>query len=140
MAEAILKMNNRAVQRKTAVFRQISVVAISNQVCYYYCHKNKEGNHESPCIGRRTGPKPPFYVSRRRIKLPGTERPNAAVEHLFHECAGIIPAYREGNIGGIDSMTTAGLLQFPGLADTPVYHVGHPEPVTIPKTVAAQSV
>ncbi len=90
--------------------------------------------------GWQSGPKQPFHVARRLLGLGDAERPNAAIEHLFHECSSTVPTYRDGNLVGVDSMTSAGSLQFPGYADRQVFHVGHPEPITLPKTSNAKSV
>jgi saccharopine dehydrogenase-like NADP-dependent oxidoreductase len=65
---------------------------------------------------------------------------NAATMHLFYETVESIPTFRDGKMIDIKPLTVAEPLQFPGFKDTYVCHIGHPEPVTLPRVLNANSV
>lgn len=86
------------------------------------------------------GPVQPHHVSRRILESESAGQKNAAIMHLLHECVGTIPTYRKREFVHIIPLSDADPLQFPGYPDIPAYHIGHPEPVTIPRTIKANSV
>ncbi|HOC61071.1 MAG TPA: saccharopine dehydrogenase NADP-binding domain-containing protein [Smithellaceae bacterium] len=86
------------------------------------------------------GPVQPHHVSRRVLESESSGQKNAAIMHLLHECVGTIPTYRKREFVHITALSDADPLQFPGHPDIPAYHIGHPEPVTLPRTIKANSV
>ena len=85
-----------------------------------------------------SGPAQPHHVSKRALGVSDDQ--NAAVMHLLHESTGTIPTYRNGELMHIDALTEAAPLRFPDFKEMPAYHIGHPEPLTIPRTIKANSV
>ncbi len=91
----------------------------------------------------KVGDRPKFYVSPRRFYKKFKDMPviaNAATMHLFYETLEEIPTYKDGKFKEIKSLTDAEPFQFPGFKDTYVCHIGHPEPVTLPRVIKAKSV
>jgi len=93
--------------------------------------------------GEGVGSKPKYYIEPRRFYKKFKDLPviaNAATMHLFYETIDEIPTYRDRNFINIKPLTDADPLQFPGFKDTYVCHIGHPEPVTLPRVLKANSV
>lgn len=65
---------------------------------------------------------------------------NAATMHLFYETLETVPTFKDGKMVEIKPLTEAEPLQFPGFKDAYVCHLGHPEPVTLPRVINANSV
>ena len=89
------------------------------------------------------GPKPKYYIEPRKFYRKFKDLPviaNAATMHLFYETLEEIPTYRDGKFIDIKPLTDADPLQFPGYEDTYVCHIGHPEPVTLPRILKTNSV
>jgi saccharopine dehydrogenase-like NADP-dependent oxidoreductase len=86
------------------------------------------------------GPVQPHHVSRRFLESESVGQKNAAVMHLLHECVETIPTYRNGKFVHIAPLSGADPLRFPGYDNISVYHIGHPEPVTLPQTIKTNSV
>lgn len=87
--------------------------------------------------GVQSAEKQPFHVSRKLLAGVGAQHANAAIEHLFHECLGKIPTFKNGKIIEIDSLAEADRIRFPGFKDAYACHIGHPEPVTLPRVIKA---
>lgn len=60
--------------------------------------------------------------------------------HLFYETLEEIPTYRDGKLINIKPLSDAEPIKFPGFQETYVCHIGHPEPVTLPRVINANSV
>lgn len=93
--------------------------------------------------GEGVGRKPKYYIEPRKFYKEFKDMPviaNAATMHLFYETIEDIPTFRDGKIIYIKPLTDADPLQFPGFKDTYVCHIGHPEPVTLPRVIKANSV
>jgi len=93
--------------------------------------------------GEGVGEKPKYFIQPRRFYKRFKDMPviaNAATMHLFYETVENIPTFRDGKIIEIKPLTDAEPLQFPGFKDTYVCHIGHPEPVTLPRVLNANSV
>jgi len=91
----------------------------------------------------KEGKKPQHYMKKNKfLKKIGAppSKASAALIHLLYECIGKVPTFKEGKIIEIEALTKAGLFQFPGFNDTKVYHIGHPEPVTLPRTLKAKNI
>lgn len=87
-----------------------------------------------------SGPPQPHHVKKKFLDEAGVSGENAAVAHLLYECLESIPTFRNGAITYIEPLSDAAPIRFPGHEDTRAYHIGHPEPVTIPRAVKANSV
>lgn len=93
--------------------------------------------------GERIGSKPKYFIEPRKFYSKFKDMPaiaNAATMHLFYETLEEIPTYRGGKFIDIKPLTDADPLQFPGFKDTYVCHIGHPEPVTLPRVLKVNSV
>ncbi len=91
----------------------------------------------------KEGKRPRYYVTGKMLKKklgPPPEKANAAVEHLLFETLEKIPTFKNGKTIEIDALTEAEPLQFPGFKDTYVCHIGHPETVTLPRTINAKTI
>jgi saccharopine dehydrogenase-like NADP-dependent oxidoreductase len=91
----------------------------------------------------RVGKMPQYYVRPREFYKKFKGIPviaSAATMHLFYETLEEIPTYRGGKLIEIKPLTNAGPFQFPGLKDIYACHIGHPEPVTLPRVIKANSV
>ncbi|NLA64873.1 MAG: NmrA family NAD(P)-binding protein, partial [Leucobacter sp.] len=58
---------------------------------------------------------------------------SAAVHHALHMVDGAFPTFKNGEITNIQPFTEPEIFEFPKLGPQPVFHVGHPEPATLPK-------
>jgi len=60
----------------------------------------------------------------------------AIVSHYFHAVTGKVPTYRDGEWVEVPALSEPEVVEFPPpLGRIEVYHVGHPEPVTIPRYI-----
>lgn len=87
--------------------------------------------------------KPRYFVSRKQIeKKIGSTPPkvSAAMLHLFYESMGKIPTFKDGKSIEIDALTKEKPIIFPGFKQLFVAHIGHPEPVTLPRTLKAKNI
>lgn len=94
-------------------------------------------------VGERVGSKPKHFIEPRKFYKIFKDIPviaNAATMHLFYETVENIPTFRDGKMIEIKPLTDAEPLQFPGYKDTYVCHIGHPEPVTLPRVIKSNSV
>lgn len=85
-----------------------------------------------------SGPPQPHHVSKKILGVSDDQ--NAAIMHLLHESTATIPTYKNGELVHIDALTEAAPLRFPGFQEMPAYHIGHPEPLTIPRSIRANTV
>ncbi len=93
--------------------------------------------------GVKSGSRLPFYVSKKHLIQEAGRTPprsNAAIEHFLYECTGNIPTFKNGRLIEIEALTEAEPFSFPGYKDVSVCHIGHPEPVTLPRTIKANTV
>ncbi len=71
----------------------------------------------------------------------GEEIGIAPLMHWCHVAAGKVPTYRYGRWVEVLGLTEREEVEFPDpVGVVPVYHVGHPEPVTLPRFIDAQYV
>jgi len=87
-----------------------------------------------------SGPPQPHHISKKHLDVVRPSQENAAIVHLLYECIEPIPTFRDGKIINIEPLSDAAPIKFPGYKDTFAYHIGHPEPVTLPRTIKANSV
>jgi len=60
----------------------------------------------------------------------------AIIAHYFHASAGDVPTYRDGRWVEVSALSEQEVVEFPPpLREIEVFHVGHPEPVTIPRYI-----
>ncbi|MFX1532467.1 MAG: saccharopine dehydrogenase C-terminal domain-containing protein, partial [Promethearchaeota archaeon] len=94
-------------------------------------------------ITEKVGEEPKYYVPARLFYKKYKDMPiiaNAATMHLFYETLEEIPTYKNGKLIDIKPLTDAEPYQFPEFKDTYVCHIGHPEPVTLPRVLKVKSV
>ena len=91
----------------------------------------------------KEGKKPRYYVTGKKIRKKIGKQPkkaNAALEHLLFETLEEIPTFKDGKIVNIESLKEHEPLDFPGYKKTYACHIGHPEPVTLPRTIKANTI
>lgn len=65
----------------------------------------------------------------------------AVIEHVLYAVSGRVPTYRDGRWVKVPALSEPEIVEFPEpLGDIEVFHVGHPEPMTIPRTIPAWTV
>ncbi|MBN2282476.1 MAG: saccharopine dehydrogenase NADP-binding domain-containing protein [Deltaproteobacteria bacterium] len=65
----------------------------------------------------------------------------AVTLHTFHIFAGVVPSFQNGRTLRIPAGSGRELIRFPApVGMVNVFHLGHPEPVTIPRHIEAQNV
>jgi saccharopine dehydrogenase-like NADP-dependent oxidoreductase len=65
----------------------------------------------------------------------------AVIMHVFYAVTGDVPTYRDGAWVKVPAGTETETVEFPEpLGKVPVYHCGHPEPLTIPRYIKARTV
>ena len=144
----LLDMGEKATQAGvTAIIGMGSSPGVTNLMAMIACSKLDKVDDLITAWGygteERVGKIPKFYVRPREFykKFKGTPAiASAATMHLFYETLEEMPTYRDGQLVGIKPLTDADPLQFPGYKDVYVCHIGHPEPVTLPRVLKAKSV
>ena len=144
----LLEMDDRA--KKAGITAIIGIGAspgITNLMAVVACSKLDEVDDLITAwgygTGERIGSKPKFFIEPRKFYRKFKDKPaiaNAATMHLFYETLEEIPTYRDGKFIDIKPLTDSDPLQFPGFKDTYVCHIGHPEPVTLPRVLKLNSV
>ncbi len=144
----LLKMDEKA--KKAGVTAVIGIGAspgITNLMSVLACSKLDKVDELITAwgygAGAGVGKKPKYFIEPRRFYKKFKSMPaiaNAATMHLFYETLEKIPTYRDGKFIDIKPLTDADPLQFPGFKDTYVCHIGHPEPVTLPRVLKVNSV
>ncbi len=65
----------------------------------------------------------------------------AVVQHVLYAVSGRVPTYRDGRWVKVPALSEPEVVVFPEpLGEIKVVHVGHPEPMTIPRTIPAWTV
>jgi saccharopine dehydrogenase-like NADP-dependent oxidoreductase len=120
---------------------------ITNIMGVYACSKLDEVDELITAWGMdidiKAGKKPKYYIKPEKLrkKLGKSERkPNAALMHLLYETIEKIPIYKEGKMTEIEPLTEVEPFDFPGYKTMYACIIGHPEPVTLPRTIKAKSV
>ncbi|MHA1914614.1 MAG: saccharopine dehydrogenase family protein [Promethearchaeota archaeon] len=144
----LLGMNEEA--KKAGITAVIGIGAspgITNLMAILACSKLDEVDDLITAWGygpeEGVGKKPDYFIEPRKFYKKFKDLPpsaNAATMHLFYETVTTIPTYSNGKFVDIKPLTDADPLQFPGFKDTYVCHIGHPEPVTLPRVITANSV
>ncbi|MFX1324785.1 MAG: saccharopine dehydrogenase family protein [Promethearchaeota archaeon] len=144
----LLKMGDKAKKAEiTAIVGMGSSPGITNLMAVIACSKLDEVDDLITAwgygAGEGRGKKPQYFVEPRQFYKKNKDLPviaNAAIMHLFYETLEEIPTYRNGKFIDIKPLTDAEPLQFPGFEDTYVCHIGHPEPITLPRVIKTNSV
>ncbi|MHA2281571.1 MAG: saccharopine dehydrogenase family protein [Promethearchaeota archaeon] len=144
----LLDMNKKA--KKAGITAIIGIGAspgITNLMAVIACSKLDDVDDLITAWGTSgtgtVGESPKYYVSARDFYEKFKDMPikaNAATMHLFYETLEEIPTYKGGKFIDIKPLSDADPFQFPGFKDTYVCHIGHPEPVTLPRVIEANSV
>lgn len=65
----------------------------------------------------------------------------AVVKHVLYAVSGRVPTYRDARWVKVPALSEPEVVEFPEpLGEIEVFHVGHPEPITIPRTIPAWTV
>lgn len=59
----------------------------------------------------------------------------AVVMHLFYALTGEVPMYLDGRLVKVKAGSSPGYVEFPGIGRLKLYFTGHPEPITLPKSM-----
>lgn len=121
---------------------------ITNIMAAYACSKLDKVDELVTAWGMgnedKVGREPKYYITPRKIykKLNRDSRkPNAAIQHLLYETLEPIPILKDGKMIDIEPLKeTVEKFQFPGFKEIYSVHIGHPEPVTLPRTLKAKNV
>ena len=144
----LLDMNDRAKKADiTAIIGIGASPGITNLMSVLACSKLDKVDELITAwgygAGEGRGKKPKYFIEPRTFYKKFKDMPaiaNAATMHLFYETLEEIPTYRDGKFIDIKPLTDADPFQFPGFKDTYVCHIGHPEPVTLPRVLKVNSV
>ncbi|MFX1452520.1 MAG: saccharopine dehydrogenase family protein, partial [Promethearchaeota archaeon] len=94
----------------------------------------------------KSGKKPKYFVKKKKIikklgrSIEETTTANAAIVHLLYESMGNIPTFKNGKKIEVAALTEVDPIQFPGYANAYAVHIGHPEPITLPRSIKANSI
>ncbi len=66
---------------------------------------------------------------------PPTE-PDAATAHMIYACTGFVPTFWDNRWVRIPAFEVGETVEFAGLGPYQVFHLGHPEPITLPQFIA----
>jgi len=130
---------------------------ITNIMAVQACSKLDEIDEIITAFGysleTKAGRKPKYYIKPEKFAknlnlevgaMEGTApkgKANAALMHLLKATIEKIPTFKDGKRIEIDPLTeTETRYEFPGFKDMYTVHLGHPEPVTLPRTIKANTV
>jgi len=143
----LLDMNKRTKKAElTAIIGMGASPGLTNLMAVIACSELDEIDELITAWGMglmKEGDKPKYYILPRKFYKKYKNKPliaNAATMHLFYETLEVIPTFKDGKMVDIPPLTEAEPLQFPGFKDTYVCHIGHPEPITLPRMIKANSV
>jgi saccharopine dehydrogenase-like NADP-dependent oxidoreductase len=131
----------------TAVIGIGASPGITNILAVYACSKLDDINELITAWGLdidiKAGKKPKYFIKPEQLrkKIGKTERkPNAATMHLLYETIEKIPTFKDGKMIEIDPLTETEPFNFPDFKSMYACHIGHPEPVTLPRTIKANTI
>jgi saccharopine dehydrogenase-like NADP-dependent oxidoreductase len=131
----------------TAVIGIGASPGITNIMAVHACSKLDEIDEVITAWGVaaeiKTGRKPKYFVRPQKLakKLGNTERkPNAAAMHLLYETIEKVPTFKNGEMVEIEPLTETEPFDFPGYKSMYAVNIGHPEPVTLPRTIKAKNI
>jgi saccharopine dehydrogenase-like NADP-dependent oxidoreductase len=143
----LLALGNEAEQAGiTAIIGAGCSPGISNLMAVMACKELDQVNEIITAWGvgqSKTGKKPKYFIKPRKFyKKLKRKAPvaNAAIMHFFYETIGKIPTFKDGKILEIESLSEGPPVQFPGYKEVYACHIGHPEPVTLPRVIKANSI
>lgn len=143
-----LEFNDKAKEADiTAVIGIGASPGITNILAVHACSKLDEVDELITAWGVdidiKAGKKPKYFIKPEKLrkKLGKTEiRPNAAAMHLLYETIEKVPTFKDGKMIEIDPLIETEPYEFPGFKSMYACHIGHPEPVTLPRTVKARKI
>jgi len=144
----VLEFNDKAKEANmTAVIGIGASPGITNILAVQACSKLDEIDELITAWGVdidiKAGKKPKYFIKPEKLrkKLGKTKmRPNAAAMHLLYETIEKVPTFKDGKMIKIDPLTKTEPYEFPGFKSVYACHIGHPEPVTLPRTVKARTI
>lgn len=120
---------------------------ITNLMAMYACSKLDEVDELITAWGEavqiKEGKKPKYYVKPKKLIKNSKEKnqqANAAVVHLLYETLENIPTFKDGKMTKIEPLMEAKEFDFPGYKAMYACHIGHPEPITLPRTIKARTI
>ncbi|MFX0156148.1 MAG: saccharopine dehydrogenase family protein [Candidatus Hodarchaeota archaeon] len=120
---------------------------ITNLMAVYACSKLDEIDDLITAWGEwisiKQGEKPKYYIKPKELKENLETKikvANAANVHLLYETLEKIPTFKNGKMIEIEPLTETNPFSFPGFKEMYACHIGHPEPVTLPRIIRAKSV
>ncbi len=120
---------------------------VTNILAVYACSKLDEVDEIitawGVAFGIKSGKKPKFYIKPEKLREdvgPAAGAGVAAVMHFLYEAIGKIPTFKGGKMIEIEALTEIEPLSFPGYKEMYACHLGHPEPVTLPRTIKANTI
>ncbi len=143
-----LERNNEAKDADiTAIIGLGASPGISNLLAVHSCSKLDEVDEIitawGECVDIKAGKKPQYCIKPKKLyKMLGKtpQGANAAIMHLLYETLEKIPTFRNGKTIEIESLTETEPFAFPGFKEMYACHIGHPEPVTLPRTLKAKTI
>ena len=120
---------------------------ITNLLAVHACSKLDEVDKVvtawGECINIKAGKKPQHFIKPKKLykKVEKSQKEaNAAIMHLLFETLEKIPTFQDGKMIEIESLTEMEPFAFSGFKEMYACHIGHPEPVTLPRTLKAKTV
>ena len=120
---------------------------ITNLMALYACSKLDDVDDLITAWGEwvsiKQGKKPKYCIRPKELFHNLAIKPdvaNAAIVHLLYETLEKIPTFKDGRMIEIEPLTETEPFSFPGFKQMYACHIGHPEPVTLPRTIRAKSV
>ncbi|MFX1444509.1 MAG: saccharopine dehydrogenase family protein [Promethearchaeota archaeon] len=143
-----LEFNDKAKEAEiTAIIGIGASPGVTNVMGVYACSKLDEIDELITAWGMnidiKAGKKPKYYIKPEKLrrKLEKSERkPNAALIHLLFETIEKIPTFKDGKMIEIEPLTEVEPFDFPGFKSMYACNIGHPEPITLPRTIKVKSV
>ncbi|MFX0082503.1 MAG: saccharopine dehydrogenase family protein [Candidatus Hodarchaeota archaeon] len=120
---------------------------VTNLLAIYACSKLEEVDDViaawGVAFGIKAGKKPKYYIKPEKLREdvgPPSGAGIAAVMHFLYEAIGKIPTYKDGKMIEIEALSEIEPLKIPGYKEVYACHLGHPEPVTLPRTIKANTI
>ena len=143
----MLELNDDAINAQvTALIGMGASPGITNLMTILACSEFDEVDEIVTAWGigqSKMGEKPKYFIKEKEFHRKFKKSPriaNAAIMHFLYETLETIPTYKNGKIVHIKSLTEAPPIKFPGFKEAYACHIGHPEPITLPRVIKANSI
>lgn len=143
----MLELNDKAVNAQiTALIGMGASPGITNLMTILACYEFDEVDEVITAWGMgqsKMGEKPKYFIKEKEFHKKFKNLPriaNAAIMHFLYETIETIPTYKNGKIIYIKSLTESTPIRFPRFKEAYACHIGHPEPITLPRVIKANSI